>query len=220
MNTQSPIHIGKIVHNAVVFNPRNWVGDFTLTNPDSVLQTVQRLFTLLEERQIDYVLVGDVALLRYVEGRNTQDIDLIMALSSLKKLTEIRIINQEQDFVRGEFEELQVDILLTQNPLFAEIQRKYTTKQKFVEREIPTATVEGLLLLKLYALPSLYRQGSFAKVGLYENDIATLIHYYRPSVATLLEKLTEYLEEGDIAELRKIVREIEQRIERFRENSQ
>jgi hypothetical protein len=35
--------------------------------------------------------------------------------------------------------------------------------------------VEGLILLKLYALPSLYRQGNFAKVGIYENDVATLL---------------------------------------------
>jgi hypothetical protein len=36
----------------------------------------------------------------------------------------------------------------------------------------------GLLLLKLYALPSLYREGNFARVGLYENDVATLLSYF------------------------------------------
>lgn len=219
MAIQAPVHIGNVIRNAIVFNFKNWAGEATLTNPDSLLATVQRLFALLHERRITYVLAGGVALLTYIEGRNTQDIDLIMALSSLKKLPEIRIVNQEQDSVRGEFEGLQVDILLTRNPLFAEVQRRYTIKRKFVEREIPTASVEGLLLLKLYALPSLYRQGNFVKVGLYENDIATLIYYYRPAVAPLLEKLTRYLGEGDIAELQEIVREIEQRVARFRKKA-
>ncbi|MBM3133910.1 MAG: hypothetical protein FJZ89_01195 [Chloroflexi bacterium] len=219
MNTQTPVHIGNVVRNAVVFNFQNWVGESTLTNPDSLLETVPRLFALLDSRQVNYVLVGGVALLTYVEGRNTEDIDLIMALPSLKKLPEIRIRHQEQDFVRGEFAGLQIDILLTRNPLFAEIQQRYATRQQFVEREIPTATVEGLLLLKLYALPSLYRQGNFAKVGLFENDIAMLLHYYRPAIAPLLAKLTKYLGESDIAELRQIVEEIEQRIERFRKSA-
>lgn len=196
MSVQAPVHIGKVISNAVVFDLKNWGGGPALISPDTLLQAVQRLFALLDEREVDYVLVGGVALLTYVAGRNTQDIDLIMALSSLEKLPEIQIKSQEHDFVRGEFEGLQIDILLTRNPLFAEVQRKHATRQKFVEREIPTATVEGLLLLKLYALPSLYRQGDFVKVGLYENDIATLMYYYRPAVTPLLEKLKRHLGEA------------------------
>ena len=46
-------------------------------NPDILIETVSRFFSLLSERQIDYVLVGGIALLQYVEGRNTEDIDLI-----------------------------------------------------------------------------------------------------------------------------------------------
>jgi hypothetical protein len=53
--------------------------------------------------------------------------------------------------------------------------RARTTVQRF---DITTATVEGLLLLKLYALPSLYREGNFARVGL--KTIATLLYYYQP----------------------------------------
>jgi len=216
MGIQSPVHIGKVIRDAVVFDFRNWTGDLTLANSDSLLQAVQRLFALLDERGVDYALVGGVALLTYVEGRNTRDIDLIMALSSLKRLPEIKVHSQERDFVRGEFEGLQVDILLTRNRLFAEVQRKHVTKQKLMEREITTATVGGLLLLKLYALPALYRQGNYAKVGLYENDVATLMHYYRPDVAPLFETLERMLGEGDVAELREIVKEIEQRLVRFR----
>ncbi|GAB4411825.1 MAG: hypothetical protein Kow00123_25660 [Anaerolineales bacterium] len=187
-----------------------------MTDPDSLLSTVQRLLALLEERRVRYALVGGVALLAYVEGRNTQDIDLILARTALRKIPEIRIAHQEQDFARGEFEGLQVDLLLTRNPLFAYVLRRHVVSQRFAEREIPTATVEGLLLLKLYALPSLYRQGDFVRVGLYENDIATLVYAYQADLAPLLQTLAKHLSEGDLAELREIAADIERRIQRFR----
>ncbi|MFH1636608.1 MAG: hypothetical protein ABIG63_21715 [Chloroflexota bacterium] len=182
---------------------------------DSLLQSVEQLFSLLKEREIDYVLVGGIALLHYVEGRNTQDVDLIMALSSLEKLPELRVTNQDMYFARGQFNQLQIDLLFTENPLFKEIHRKYVVVQHFLEQDIPFATVEGLLLLKLYALPSLYRQGNFARVGIYENDIATLVHYYKPNLPELLAELSRYTSESDLEEIKNIVTEIQQRINRF-----
>lgn len=77
------VHRGNVVHNAIVFNFRNSLGDAVIT--DNLLQTVSRLFALFDEHQIDYLLVGGIALLQYIEGCNTQDIDLIMAASSLEK---------------------------------------------------------------------------------------------------------------------------------------
>lgn len=210
------VHIGKVVRNAVLFNmgrPQAGVGG--AVQGDDLLEAVSRLFALLEERRTDYLLVGGIALLKYVEGRNTEDIDLIMALSSLEKLPEIRIEGRDDDFIRGTFDGLQIDLLLTRNPLFEKVRRRYATTQRFVEREIPCATVEGLLLLKLYALPSLYRQGNFARVALYEGDVATLMHDYRPPVEPLFEELKEHLSATDLASLHKIVGEIEERIERF-----
>ena len=213
VNIQPKVHIGKVIRNAVVFNFRNWREG--IVNTDTLLQNVASLFILLRERHIEYLLVGGVALLQYIEGRNTEDIDLIMALSSLKKLPEIEVISQETNFARGKFGELQIDILLTRNRLFEQVQRRYATMQRFVEQDIPCASVEGLLLLKLYALPSLYRQGNFARVGVYENDIATLIYSYRPDLASLFEELTHHLSDTDLVAVREIVAEIEQRIERF-----
>ncbi|MBF8284863.1 MAG: hypothetical protein HW378_3778 [Anaerolineales bacterium] len=216
MTTATPkpkVHIGSVIRNAVVFNFKNWRGG--TMNADTLLQTVARLFAVLHERQIDYLLVGGVALLQYVEGRNTEDIDLIMALPSLKKLPEIQIASQDVNFARGKFDELQIDILLTRNPLFEKVQRNYATTQRFAERDIPCATVEGLLLLKLYALPSQYREGNFARVGIYENDIATLIHDYRPQLEPLFAELAHHLSDSDLAAVREVVAEIQQRIERF-----
>src|SRR5262249_21647938 len=115
----------------------------------------------------------------------------------------------------GTFETLQIDFLLTRNPFFAMVQRQYATVHAFHERDIPCATVEGLLLLKLYDLPSLCPQGNFARVGLYENDIATLIHAYQPDLEALFAVLAQHLSASDMTALRDIVSEIQQRIARF-----
>jgi hypothetical protein len=213
VSVKSKVHIGKVIQNAVIFNFRNLRED--TVKSETLLQNVARLFTLLEEREIEYLLVGGIALLQYIEGRNTEDIDLIMALSSLKRLPEIEITSEDIDFARGKFGELQIDLLLTRNRLFEKVRKQYRATQSFVEQEIPCATVEGLLLLKLYALPSLYRQANFARVGIYENDIATLIYSYQPELKPLLEELAPYLGDTDIVAVREIVSEIEQRIDRF-----
>lgn len=130
---------------------------------NSLLETVGDLFSLLVEREIDYVLVGGIAMLQYVDGRNTEDIDLIVALNTLQNLPEIEIESQDMFFAHGDFGGLQIDLLLTENRLFDTVRREHATVRQFVERAIPTATVDGLLLLKLYALPSLYRQGDFTR---------------------------------------------------------
>lgn len=217
MAIQSSAQIGSVIRNAIVFNVKNWLGD--AMNADSLLKSVKQLFTLLEARNIDYVLAGGIALLHYVEGRNTEDLDLIMATSSLEKLPEIKIVSQEMYFARGEFDELAIDVLLTKNPLFKKVQDQYAVTHHFLDQDISFATVEGLILLKLYALPSLYRQGNFARVGIYENDIATLIHAYKPAIAPLMKELSAYVSENDLMETKNILSDIQQRIERFQKGS-
>lgn len=213
VNVPPRVHIGHVIRNAIVFNFKNWREN--IMNAESLLQTVARLFALLQERHAEYVLVGGVALLQYVEGRNTEDIDLIMARSSLERLPEIEIASQDVYFARGKFHELPIDILLTRHPLFDTIRRQYASSQRFAEQDIPCATVEGLLLLKLYALPSLSRQGNFARVGLYENDIATLFHDYRPRLEPLFDELARHLSRTDLGAVREVVADLQRRIERF-----
>lgn len=207
------IHIGKVIQNARVFNLQNW--NELPMNSENLPQTVAQLFALLREREIDYVLVGGVALLQYVKGRNTEDVDLIMALSSLQKLPEISMTRRDEYFAEGRFHELRLDVLLTRNPLFERVRAHYAVAQNFVEQEITCATVEGLLVLKLYALPSLYRQGDFARVGLYENDIATLLHYHQPNLEPLWNELSPHLLASDLQSVRDIVADIQQRLARF-----
>jgi hypothetical protein len=206
--------IGNVLRNAAMFNFKN--PPEALMNADSLLAQVERLFRLLDERKSDYVLVGGIALLTYVEGRNTQDIDLIMALPSLVAIPEIRISSQDLYFARGQFGELQIDVLLTRNPLFEQVARKYSTLKTFLDRDIRCATVEGLILLKLFALPSLYRQGSFERVGIYENDLSVLFYNFHPDMEPLFKELSSYLNDTDMAEARQITEDIEARIRRFR----
>jgi hypothetical protein len=207
---RQPVHIGKVVRNARVFNFRNPHGG---SSNDSALQdTVARLFALLEERRIDYLLVGDVALLQYVEGRNTENIDLIMSLSSLERLPELRKVGQEEDFARADFAGLQIDLLLISNPLFDEVHRRHATRQRFAEQEIPCATPEGLVLLKLYALPSLYRQGNVTRAALYETDILTLMSVRGVDPEPLFAELEPHVSATDLKALHQIVAEIRQRL--------
>jgi hypothetical protein len=217
MTIQSTVQIGTVIRNAVAFNVKNWPGGSM--NSDSLIQSVQNLFVVLEQRNIDYVLVGGIALLHYVEGRNTQDLDLLMALSSLEKLPELKVSRQDANFVRANYGELQIDILLTKNLLFKKVHDQYSKVEHFLDRNIPIASVEGLLLLKMYALPSIYRQGNFSRVGIYENDIATLLHDYQPDVLPLLTELSEYMTESDLVEIKGIVSDIQNRIHRFKNES-
>lgn len=217
MTIQSSVQIGNVIRNAVAFNIKNWQGGSM--NSDSIIQSVQDLFIVLDQRKIDYVLVGGIALLHYVEGRNTQDLDLLMSLSSVEKLPELNISSQDMYFVRAKYGELDIDILLTNNPLFKNVHNKYSQDQQFLDRNIPIATVDGLLLLKLYALPSLYRQGNFARVGIYENDIATLIHAYKPDVKSLISELSNFVSESDLVEIKNILADIRKRIKRFKNES-
>lgn len=217
MTIHSIPQIGSVLRNAVTFNFKNPVE--VLMRAELIPTQVEQFFILFESRKIKYVLVNGIALLTYVEGRNTQDIDLIMTLPSLAKLPEIKIESQDMFFARGKFGELQIDILLTKNPLFAKVEKDYTTTKQFMDRKISCATVDGLILLKLFALPSLYRQGGFERVGIYENDIATLINAFNPKMQPLLKELSRHLNSDDMAEAQKIVSDIEARIQRFRKAS-
>jgi hypothetical protein len=205
--------VGEIVRNGVLFDMKNWQSDMYEANrlPD----VIERLFITLSEREIDYLLVGGVALLSYIEGQNTQDIDFILAKSDLEALPEIAITDRNRDVVRGDFQGLQIDILLTNNQLFKLVRDRYATERQFGDRTIRCATVEGLLLLKFFALPSLYRQGQFNKVSIYENDITQLLLNYSVDISQLLKILGKHLISTDIDEIQITVSDIQTRIQRF-----
>src|ERR1700730_15466005 len=208
--------IGDVLHDAWAFDPKLWRGN-QMGVAEDFGPAVTLLLELLSERHVAYALVGGMAMLKYFEGRNTKDVDLIVEPSCLDTLPEIVVRARGEHFVRARFAEVSLDLLLTTDPLFAKVLRSYTTTQHFADlpqQPVPCATVEGLLLLKLYALPSLYRQGDFVRIGLFENDVATLLHAYRPQTEPLLTELGEHLSEADLTGVRRLLGELERRFDR------
>ena len=61
MTIQSSAQTGSVIRNAVVFNVKNWLGG--MMNSDSLLQSGQDLFAVLEQSKIEHVLVGEIVLL-------------------------------------------------------------------------------------------------------------------------------------------------------------
>jgi hypothetical protein len=82
------------------------------------------------------------------------------------------------------------------------------------EGPLNDSTPEGLVLLKLYALPSLYRQGDVSRAAFYETDILTLMHHHHVDPEPLFMELEPHLSATDLEALRQIVAEIRERIER------
>jgi hypothetical protein len=108
--------IGEVIQNGILFDMKNW--DNAPPNVDRLPEAIDQLFDLLAQRKIGYLLVGGIALLSYVEGRNTQDIDFILAKADLESIPEITIAEVNKNFARGLFGNLQIDCLLTENALF------------------------------------------------------------------------------------------------------
>ena len=177
------------------------------------------LFRLLETRGTPYLLIGGMAMLTFVPGRNTKDVDLLMSVEAMRQVPELKIEDENEFFARGRFRSLPVDFLLTNNPLFKLVQERFATRHRFAEQAVPCATVEGLIVLKLYALPSLYRQGNLDRAALYENDIAMLLIHHTVNVEQLLGLVAPCVEAGDLRELRKIVDETSARARRLRQHA-
>ncbi|NCJ07353.1 hypothetical protein GS597_12710 [Synechococcales cyanobacterium C] len=205
--------IADIVRNGILFDVKNW--DVAMPDVDRLPESIERLFKMLDQREIEYILVGEIALLSYIEGRNTRDINFILSRKELEALPEIVIADENKDFAHGTFESLQVDILLTQNKLFELVRDRHVTERQFGNCTIRCATIEGLLLLKFFALPSLYRQGQFSKVSIYENDITQLLLNYSVDLSGILKILSKYLLVSDLEELQATATDIQNRIQRF-----
>ncbi|HEV7670221.1 MAG TPA: hypothetical protein VGS22_17015 [Thermoanaerobaculia bacterium] len=206
------LRIDELVHHALVFAVKREAR----MNEDAIRGQVERLFALLAEWHADYLLVGGIALLSYVEGRNTEDIELLLAPETLARLPELEVTGRRADFASANFGGLEVDLLLTSNLFFDHVRHRHATVRPFAEREIPCATPEGLFLLKLYALPSLYRQGRLPRAALYEADLLALLVAFPLAKEALLEELAPFLPASDLAELTKLVGEIAERIEGHR----
>jgi hypothetical protein len=211
--------LAEVLLDAWEADPRRWMNappqlrDGAQSKPAMpVPQDAMDLFRLLAERRVDYLLVGGMAMLTYIKGRNTKDVDLLMSVAALEQLPELKIEDRNDFFARGKFKSIQVDLLLTKNPLFKIVAEKFATQHPFDELAVPTATIEGMILLKLFALPSLYRQFDWERIHVYEGDVKTLLALHRPAMEQLFTLLEPHIPPTDLKELKKIVSEEQQRI--------
>ncbi|HJQ78414.1 MAG TPA: hypothetical protein VJ828_00590 [Lacipirellulaceae bacterium] len=62
------VDIGEVIVHGVLFDPKNVEVWRNMDIAQNIYRSVPRLFELLEERGVDYVLVGGIAMLAYVEG--------------------------------------------------------------------------------------------------------------------------------------------------------
>ncbi len=203
------IDIARVIYHARVFNL--WSENGMDTPP---ARAVNDLFDALDRGGVGYLLVGGIALLKYVDTRNTDDIDLILALPEARTIPGLIINEQDRDFARATFGELSVDLLLSSNPVFEHVLQAHATEALYEDRPIRLATALGLVLLKLYALPSLYRQASFDKVRLYETDISMLLQAQPMDTDAILGEIEPYVPAADLVELRGIVADLLQQIEK------
>jgi hypothetical protein len=164
------------------------------------------LFDLLRREKVDFLLVGGVALLAYVEARNTEDIDLIVSPEDARRLPWNAVLT-DQDFGRASFDGVQIDLLLTSNALFSDVRRSHRGQLEFAGHGVPCASREGLLILKLFALPSLYRQGKLARAALYETDIRMLLQGASVDEDAILAVVAGHVSSTDLRELKRILAE-------------
>ena len=184
-----------------------------------VPQDALDLFRLLADRRAEYLLVGGLAMLTYVQGRNTRDVDLLMSPATLRNVPELVIAEESEYFARATFRSVQVDVLLTKNPLFKQVAKKFATRHRFAELSVPAVTVEGLIVLKLYALPSLYRQFALDRAALYETDITMLIANHTPNLEPLIALVDQQMKPGDQKELQTILAECKARATLLRQRA-
>jgi hypothetical protein len=220
ISTRSTKTLAAILLHAQVFKPKQSNSPMSQPDFNQLIASVDQLFESLNNNHITYLLVGGIAMLSYVEGRNTEDIDLIMRRSDLDDLAQLNITEEDQNFARADYQGLQVDLLLTQNSLFEQVQQQYRTEVEWGDRRIPCTTPEGLIILKFYDLPSLYRQGKFDRAALYETDILQLAYRYNISLEQVISIVDPHLIATDRSEIRSIADDIEQRIQRINRSSQ
>ncbi len=211
--------ISTILRNASVFDIKNW-REVSLNNqanfqglPDS--DSVSRLFEIIKLQKIDnYLLVGGIAMLNYIDGRNTEDIDLVFDEGQISRIDGLEVISKDQDFCRAQFENIQIDLLLTNNKVFKYVLQYCGSKTSYADAtNIAIASPKGLVILKLYALPSLYRQGQFDRATLYESDITQLLRKYPVTITEVLKPLKPPVLLGsDLEEVRNIFLDIQSRI--------
>ena len=171
---------------------------------------------LLEAKGIEYALVGGAALLTMDDcQRPTDDFDFIVAKADIDQVDELSEESSDRNFGRYLYQGTRIDALYRDNPIFDYVMRNCLDRTVIEGREIVRATPEGIVLLKLYALPSLYQQGQPRRAATYENDIlGLLMQPVEISFERVLKVLAGELLPSQVDELRNILEDCQRRAQR------
>ena len=197
-----------VIRDAVLSAPHR------IMNEESLLAATRGFISSLEKDEIPHVLVGGLAVLQHIEGRNTRDIDLIIAVEDLERLPGFTLREKNEWFGSGDIGPLRVDFLFTVNPLFAEVAKNHAEERDFMGVCLRCGTPEGIILLKLFALPSLYRQGQIDRAALYETDILMLLRHSPTEDAVLIKQLQPHMRPSDIQALLEVLADIRVRMDK------
>src|SRR5688572_9101904 len=87
VSSESVLDPGRIIYLAHAANPANWMTPMSADYPGLVHEFLE----MMRDRQIPFVIVGGIALLQYVRGRNTEDLDILISGQRLAALGELSV---------------------------------------------------------------------------------------------------------------------------------
>jgi hypothetical protein len=185
------------------------------TGTAAMIDTAQLItfITLLEAKGIEYALVGGAALMTMDNCmRPTDDFDFIVSRQDIEQLQELTQESSDRNFGRYLYQGTQIDALYRDNPIFEYVMRNCLDSAVIEGKKIVRASPTGIILLKLYALPSLYQQGQQRRAMTYENDIsALLIQGIAVDFDAILKVLAGELLPSQIKELSNILADCQRR---------
>lgn len=222
----APVNISRVLQGAAVFDFRRHSSHQSFVDANNISLEAEELFGLLETRGVPYLLVGGLAMLTHVRGRNTDDVALIIGVAEQRRLEpEVVLVDppgKGSPFAVGQYKQLCVDYLDARAPIFRRVLERHGERRRFSfgsgsGRELPVATAAGLMLLKLHALPSVTRQMDWERVNAYENDVLMLwMADEQLAPETMLGELRPFMDEAGLYSLeREVLPAIAQRRERM-----
>ena len=119
LRPSTPVSLGPVLAHAAAFNFSRFRTTQEFMDAANLPLEVEAFFRLLDERAVPYLLVGGVAMLAHVRGRNTEDIDFVVSTPDQDRLApEVSIIERKGFFTVGRFREnLRVEFRGAENPL-------------------------------------------------------------------------------------------------------
>lgn len=195
------------IYDANAFNIQNWRDGFPV-DYDMLPELVIKFLNLLEEKQVDFCIVGGIAYLAYIQDRNTKDLDILISVTELEKIIDyVEVTNKDVNFTNTKFEGMSIDFLKTSNVLFDYVKKNETTNYNFTEGLYPVATIAGLILMRFDAIVDLYQKGRFQKIPRYELDLLYLTQNFDIDWERIWKISEEFFTDGQIKEFKQMVAE-------------